>query len=393
MAQEANKYQEHRFEEPSGQIRGQVFRDIRSGSIGNEKQFDDYWKWLLSQFTWPEKRGELHNLRTELKRPLIQSRSGVPHDRITNLAFNFLSRIADNEQYHPAVRFNAVLVLGDLNTDEGRISSKEDPVPLAEALPKLMSLLDLNRPVNPVNDAERVAALVGITRHVRYGSTNEQLQDAMLDILTRERLEQRSEEADQWLRRRAANILGLLGSPGSPSDPDKVVEVLATLLSQEQASLAERCAMADALGGLDFGRVGGDLDYAQLAKQLGLLAADVAALAENVPPEDPSDPLRKAQQKAALTIAHLLDGIHVGLNGPRDEARGTSLVKASGGDPTVEKVRASVEQMLSHLVSRTLNDSELAAVSNSGKQLRAELQGAAPPAEDRASTATADSGG
>ena len=58
--------------------------------------------------------------------------------------------------YHPAVQVNAMLMIGELNSVE------QPPTPLPEALDAMIAAVQDTK----LSDAVRVAALVGIERHV-----------------------------------------------------------------------------------------------------------------------------------------------------------------------------------------------------------------------------------
>ena len=79
--------------------------------------------------------------------------------------------------YHPAVRVNAMLMIGDLNRVE------QPPTPLPEALTVMIAAVQSDQ----LSDAVRATAMVGIKRHVAAGISEEDarktLTAAMLKIV------------------------------------------------------------------------------------------------------------------------------------------------------------------------------------------------------------------
>ena len=82
-----------------------------------------------------------------------------------------MSKIAKSDKYHPAVRINAMLTIGDLNSVDSIQSAQN--VPLANAMPVLLETVNDDKLIVPV----RIAALVGINRHVTAGVNDPQTQN------------------------------------------------------------------------------------------------------------------------------------------------------------------------------------------------------------------------
>jgi hypothetical protein len=152
--------------------------------------------------------------------------------------------------FHPATKYNAMLIIGDLND--------EQPRGKRPAKPREMTLLDLLAYVEPtadhsVPDLLRVAALVGIKRHARSNYLHEsgfedRVGNVMIGIIEEPSLAGRSRDADLWIRRQAIDILGAQGVPGPKS---VVVSQLLELLSDQSRALPLRIAAASALGQID----------------------------------------------------------------------------------------------------------------------------------------------
>ena len=154
---------------------------------------------------------------------------------------------------HAAVRFNCMLIIGDLNSRELALGGGGTAVPLAEAVPILMKAL--NDPA--MNDAVKVAALVGLRRHAELGIadklTEKQVVTDLLKLLgAKQTPTNRSEEAHVLFRRRAAELLGLIGRPGIEQLRSDVVDALLAILSDPTQPLNLRSAVARALGRFPF---------------------------------------------------------------------------------------------------------------------------------------------
>ena len=222
---------------------------------------------------WVERRQDF------LDRRLVQIRTQRMRDYVINLTLQtMMSIVRDN--YHPAARYNAMLMIGMLNSSEAVTvgDAKGPPVPLIFALKFMLD--ELNNPQQL--DAVRVAALIGIQRHVRIdrdlpdanrrlvgNNAENMIVDAMTNLLNaKDPPEGRSPAGHAWIQRQAAEVLGMLGSVGQGN---RVVTALEQVVADDTRPIALRCAAADALGQLSFP---GDanLDAVSIAKKLGMAA-------------------------------------------------------------------------------------------------------------------------
>ncbi|HZZ72795.1 MAG TPA: hypothetical protein VFE24_11120 [Pirellulales bacterium] len=113
-----------------------------------------------------------------------------------------------NGNYDPIVRYQAMIFIGELNQS---LMTARTIVPLPEALP-IMGRAALNA---QLPTGVRIAALLGIKRHVELGlpaNRKKAVIEAMLSIVkSKEPVPGESQEGQDWLRRRAADILVDLG--------------------------------------------------------------------------------------------------------------------------------------------------------------------------------------
>jgi len=196
-------------------------------------------------------RGNVAYLRQKLAKQLRQSRSGSARNFVNGLILEEIPKYA-NGNYHPAVRINAVLLLGDLDAQPPSVSGidRQPPVPLPQALPLL---LDFARD-KKMPDSVKVAALVGVKRHAEYNlpdASRAQVTGDMLQLIAaREPPAGRSNDGHAWLRRQAAEVLGVLGDVGNDR---RVYLALESVLNEQTSPLWLRCAAAQALGQLRYG--------------------------------------------------------------------------------------------------------------------------------------------
>jgi len=164
--------------------------------------------------------------------------------------------------FHPAVKYNAMLIIGGLNNwvPRGRADEPWQPT--------YQPLLKYAQP--PWPDSLRVAALNGLKRYCHLRDRDPRLViNAMKEILT----EEGDTDADIWIQRQAVNNLGELAKTGQIDGT--LVSVLIGLVANEQKPTALRVAAASALGQtvLKQPPEGGATAY---VRQLGNLALELS---------------------------------------------------------------------------------------------------------------------
>lgn len=214
-----------------------------------------------------------------------------PHDELLQITRRAMLGIATGN-YHPAVRLNAILILGELNAEEPVLtgSQKRPPRPLPAALGDLVRLYrDANLP-----DSLRAAAMVGILRHASLDGQRREdermelairyaIIDDMLKLIDQKEPPQvvlkpgappgqRSIEGHQWMRRRAIEILGALRDGGAD---DNVTKKLLTIINDKSEPLLTRCTAAEAFGQLNFLKPK-EVDVAQAGQQIARLFLQAA---------------------------------------------------------------------------------------------------------------------
>lgn len=179
VAQEAAKrpanWKELQIAEPKGGYRAakaQAEAMVRSGPVADEQTFDAYWKWHFAQLTRYELRNKLPAIRSLFKQKLKDRQGAAQARLVKEIALPMLTEIVEDAGYDTIVRYNALLMLGDLNQTEPNARG-QGAVALAEALPTLLKFLDPKLPANDTNDTLRVAALIGVQGHAERGGVRD----------------------------------------------------------------------------------------------------------------------------------------------------------------------------------------------------------------------------
>lgn len=132
---------------------------------------------------------------------------------LSGLTFRSLNKVATGN-YHPTARIAAAVIIGGLDSQPVDIGNKKPPVPLATALPLLISLYEDEKNV----DGLRAAALQGIHRHAMYSfntmpaDVKTKVTGLMNDLLDADAPAGRDIEAHAFLQRYAVDILDYTSS-------------------------------------------------------------------------------------------------------------------------------------------------------------------------------------
>jgi hypothetical protein len=298
---------------------GQVANALRNAAAPDaaaQKQLDDFFKGYLypsMSSAEPAQLGQLAEKREQLfQRYLNAAKSQGARDYLNNLTLKQMGAFAVG-RYHPAVRYNAALIMGQLDAQPG-------VKPLPAGTNGLLTLLEgeeFNKVAVPT--AVKVAALVGLQRHVRLGvdaPTGERITKAALAVANREELpEDASAKAYGWVRRQAAEVLAAQFAKGlTPPVHDAFVR----LLADEKTDLDDRCAVAELLKPEMFSGAQG-LDAEAMAQALGDLARKVLAV--------------EAKEAGDYLDEMIGGGIPVpgGFDGGRGEGGGGYMGRGGGG--------------------------------------------------------------
>jgi len=244
----------------------------------NKAKFDDYFvKYHFPSMTRtePDKIGEVGKLREELFKLFLwkTTNAGLQSD-LSNLAFGEMGKIvsAQNPPCHPAARYNAILIIGQLDDQYS-----PTPKPYAKATRALTKIVDSAITSNSFPPAVVLGALIGLERHAQLRDSLapeavNAMQAALLKLVTHdEPIQEMDRGAYAWMRLRAASALARLGTVGDKNAVhDAIVKLAVT-----NKSLDDRCAAIALLDRLEYKDV--KLDDASTAEPMFALARDIAA--------------------------------------------------------------------------------------------------------------------
>jgi len=287
MAQVAPQppYDELPVDSTQQQKRGTVeSRIMPNGSFGAGEQetFDAYFKrYILPRWSvvktvtsLPEFRAELHR---HFQRCNMPGRPKEIHEYLGDTVLTWMDGYARsrNRNFHPAVRVNAMLMIGELNAEEK--GSQSDPLP--KALPVMLASLSESDYI----DAVKVAAMIGIARHAEADiadpAVRTQVGSTMLALLKSPCPASRTAEGHAWLRAQAADVLGQLGTVSGAATE------MARIVADSQVSFSMRCVVAKAMGKLNLA----GMDAQPLATALGKMAVEACRR------EGPQDPTQRVE--------------------------------------------------------------------------------------------------
>ena len=255
-----------------------VAQALRSpaGMGAEQSAVDDYFaKNYLPMMTsyQAEDLADLAKKREKLFKTYIGGASSAStQQHLIELAFKF-ARFAVRGNFHPAVRYNAALMLGDL--DQQLATATTPPVPLPAATTELLELIEQEKFNDiPVPESVKLGALIGLERHARYGidpQLKDRLTKAMLTVLAAQAA---PEDVDQnvhdWTRTLAAEVLANQYAK-EPTQP--IQDALTALIGDKDLGLDDRCTAAALMKKITYPAGGVQGEATVLA--LGQLSVDV----------------------------------------------------------------------------------------------------------------------
>lgn len=246
----------------------------------NKDKFEEFFtKYFFPKMTRPspDALAELGKDRYELfTRHLWVTTNEDLQKHLTELARVAMEKMIANPAYHPAVRYNAVLIMGLLD-EQYAIENRRPPKPLPRGTKVLTVIVERATEGNQFPPPVVLGALVGLERHAQYrNSLDPAAVSAMTAALVKlvnqeEPIQDTDSEVYSWLRLRAASALAQLGSPGPNGE---VHEALIQLVSG-QKSLDDRTAAVGLLEKIKYD--GAKIDARATVDALLKLAGDLAA--------------------------------------------------------------------------------------------------------------------
>ena len=196
--------------------------------------------------------GDLGKHRDELLRAANKAKSAAFRNDLQKRILSMMPRIAQMN-FHPAVRYNAMLIVGALNASEGTTMGGERtaPDPKRAAMSPLIGELRNAEQI----DAVRIAALIGVHRHVELDrfrrppfSSKQKATIAEVVIPFVKSVEppaDRSFAAHNWIRRRAIEILAMLDPPDKEG---AIASVFGEIFNDKKATRSLRLTAGEAIG-------------------------------------------------------------------------------------------------------------------------------------------------
>jgi hypothetical protein len=337
----------------AGDIKGM----LRAGEITDEEHFNEFFeKYLFKQFeapTRPYSLDTLPTLRLHLKAQYcgIAKADSEVRARLNKMVHAKMWDIVSKGkygQYDAAIKYNALLVIGDLNDKEG--DGKIPAKPYAESLP------DLIRVVSPKSrDYMKLAGLIGLERFATAGAIPPakatELTSTLVEMVNQQTPPaNRSPDAHDWIRRLAGQVLASLGNLGPGNSVMKAFE---SVVSDSDASPTMRCEFAQYLGQLKYAP-SAKVDLTALSNALGHMAVDVCKQ------ELESAKLANRAPSRRIVVDSLYSAM-VGLVGPVGKS---GLVAAAEGSPHkafVDKLKTGVGSLHKWIDDPKFEDEALAA--------------------------------
>jgi len=267
---------------PLGSKVSEAMRNRAAFDAGGQKNIDGYFKTfyfpMMTQ-AGPADLARLGKLREDLfKRYLRGSTIPAAQAYLTNTTLGVMRAIA-RDDYHPAVRYNAALILGLLDQQYAAGGANSTPpVVLPAATNELLELLEQSEFNGvQVHPSVKVGALEGLERHVRFGldaQATDRVTQAALAVLAQagSTLEVEA-DVHHWIQCQAARVLVRQFQAG----PNAAVHTALTkLISNDKMSLEARCCIVGLLEKMTY-TVATGADVASTLVPLGNLTKAVVA--------------------------------------------------------------------------------------------------------------------
>jgi len=261
----------------AGEIRAMLHGELKLDEEANKVKFDFwYTQYLFASMTQPENFATLDIDRQKfLRQDVGFAKDQAVHDYLVkNLTLPQMTAIVRGN-FHPAVRYNAMLIISKLNIVEVPTTGQRvPPIPLLDALVVILDELQNEKQ----SDAVKLAAWVGVLRHVQLNRIKQQIPPNAVQIIRTTAMKLLAEKAPSagrslsghvWMQRRAIEVLTAVETPGAPGD---VVSQIEAMAADSQAPLALRLTAARSLGRLPYG-MGTKATPGGSATHLGALAA------------------------------------------------------------------------------------------------------------------------
>jgi hypothetical protein len=276
---------QYRSDAPDAKVKlygGVAKAAVRAGNYAAEKpRIDEYFdKFYFPDMTGtaPEELGRLGDSRYKLfKDYLWESTSPEFQQTLTNKAFTAMINIlkAQDPPYHPAVRFNAVLVIGMLDRQYG-VEGSRPSEPLPQATKALVAIVDTATVNDRFSPAVILGAVIGLERHAQLRQSVAaddvaRMTTSLLKLINHDTpIQDMDPVAYAWLQLRSASALSRLGTVGT----NNAFHNALLKLVGDLKSMDDRCEAAGLLARIDYKQV--KLEDPAASEPLLKLASDLA---------------------------------------------------------------------------------------------------------------------
>ena len=201
---------------------------------------------------------------------LNPAKSQAVRDDMVRLTIATMGKIAMGN-YHPAARYNAILLIGSL--DQTPATRNQPPTPLPAATKALIAVLDRDEIAGVrVPISAKVGALVGLERHARFGIDEQYADQVAKSSLTvigqAEPPVDVSRGVHHWMKCIAARVLV---NQFAAAPTAELQGALTSMISDQEMSLDDRCCAAQLLQRIQYADAA-DLNVDETTLALGQLA-------------------------------------------------------------------------------------------------------------------------
>lgn len=298
------KYDELPVDETLRKSANTISGILMAGKFDGDAQkntFDEFYRnYFLPRWTQAKNIGSLPALRKEMRISHLGRRSSntMAHDHLNGLVLDFMKKLATGP-YHPTVQLNAMYLIGELNSVE-----QPAPVPLPEALEVLIGAVESAK----LPDAIRVAAMVGIQRHVSLGGQSAEVRKTLnanlLKLATGELPEGLAAPGREWILGQAIETLGMLGSV---SEDGVVAKQMIKTVANPNLSFSTRTIAAESLGNLIYAGDTG-ISPVEATAVLGQFAIDACTEELRLAREHNQPPSRRRLKQRLGAVLKALSG-------------------------------------------------------------------------------------
>lgn len=358
-----------------------MFTDTNPPSAQQLDMLDTFTVWVLAEMTWPitnpndqkdspEYRRMYTKFRELIKAAGADETKPALHARINSVMLANLPAMINDKEYSIAARYNAMLLLGQLDQKEYDGPKQRPAEPLAAAEPLLIAASQ----ASTLPEVLRVGAFIGLARHADLGmapNNRPAVAAEALKMLTASAPPAGiSETGLQWIRKLSLQVvMGISKTSGDVNRPEYVAAVVKILENEKQPLFLRRDA-ALTLGHFDPGTINAAAKPEAVVKAMTNLT--IGVMRAGMPRENPNAPADLAKGEDVLqtptdatrknfseSLAYYLNSIAMGLGG-RVDSKGKGLkVTAPPASTQVPKLLKTIDDIVLLVTKSTTRVDEM----------------------------------